>query len=516
MRRFPRSTSSIYIRSIQSSAIQRSPLSQRTQPTRDSNPANMFQPYNLTPLDQFSPPGHFAMSLTFNLIDKNRAQVLQRMEDAVSCVLSKFPFLSGMVVPSTQRDGKSNALQVRPSTAAELEEGPMVVTQHHTEPTALTVDGKFNTALMPFPVVSPPRSPSPVLRLKAHVIEDNVHLVLCFDHRVMDGSGIFVLLYTFAAFCHDLNATGPFTTSQAQEETRQHIEQVASTATPRDLQWTSLPTPTSEDEAFIGYGRVPIGSSHVFDGQKINMLLEACNSALQSLPETYRKDIPEISLRPGLLVSAMLGICSNRARLRAFPDEPQLSSDMFIVENLRKALKLHRGYLGSTIGATQTKCDGSAHPPPDVLQNIHVPEPLSPVGAEDIWRVCNVAQSLQEASGRLDKLYTEGMIAKMSCEQDWSSFRPGWGVNFLVSDIKSAKPYGNFGPLGDLELFDLHFDTQPGYCWIMPNLPSDPALSYSCWRLRWVLERAAMECLSSDPLFRWASTPVTASTHAEV
>ncbi|KAJ5838616.1 uncharacterized protein N7525_003804 [Penicillium rubens] len=476
----------------------------------------MFQPYNLTPLDQLSPPGHFTMSLTFNLVGKNRVEALQRMEDAGSCVFSKFPFLSGMVVPSTQRDGKSNALQVRPSTAAELEECPIIVTQHHTEPTAITVDGKFNTSLMPFPVVSPPRNPSPVLRLKAHVIEDNVHLVLCFDHRVMDGSGIFALFRTFSSFCRDLNATGPFTTTQAQEEIRQHIEQVASTATPRDVQWTSLPTTTSEDKVPTDYGRVPIGSSHVFDAQKINILLDACNSTLQSLPEKYRKDLSETSLRPGLLVSALLGICSNRARLRAFPDEPHLSSDMFIVENLRKALNLRRGYLGSTIGATQVKCDGYAHPPPESLQNIHVPESLSPVGAEDMWRVCNVAQSLQEVSGRLDKEYTEGIIARMSREQDWSSFRPGWGVNFLVSDIKSAKPYGNFGPLGDLELFDLHFDTQPGYCWIMPNLPSDTASPYPCWRLRWILERAAMECLSNDPLFQWASTPSTASTHAEV
>ncbi|KAJ5486582.1 hypothetical protein N7530_000882 [Penicillium desertorum] len=475
----------------------------------------MFQPYNLTPLDQLSPPEHGTMSLTFNLIDKNRVEVIQRMEDAVSCVFSKFPFLSGMLVPSTQQDGKSNALQVRPSTAAELEECPIVVTQHHPEPTAITVNGKFNTSLMPFQVVSPPRNPSPVLRFKAHVIEDNVHLVLCFDHRVMDGSGIFALFYTFAAFCRDLNATGPFTTPQAQEETRQHIEQVASTATPRDLQWTDLFTPTSEDEVPTDYCRVPIGSSHVFDGQKINMLLDACNSALQSLPEKYRKDLPEMSLRPGLLVSALLGICSNRARLRAFPDEPYLSSDMFIVENLRKTLKLRLGYLGNTIGVTQVKCDGSANPPPEALQNIHVPEPLSPVGAEDIWRVCNVAQSLQEASGRLDKEYTKGMIAKISREKDWSSFRPAWGMNFLVSDIKSAKPYGHYGPLGDLELFDLHFDTQPGYCWIMPNLPSDSASPYPCWRLRWTLERAAMECLLSDPLFQWASTPSTASTRAK-
>ncbi|KAJ5943000.1 hypothetical protein N7516_003168 [Penicillium verrucosum] len=476
----------------------------------------MFQPYNLTPLDHFSPPGHFSISLTFSLIDKDRVHVLQRMEDAVARLVSKFPFLAGMVVPSTQPDGRSNALQVRPATATELEDCPILVTQHHTESTAVAVDGKLNTALMPFPIVSPPRNPSPVLRLKANVLESKLYLVCCFDHRVMDGSGFLRLAATLAAFCGDLNAPGPFTTPHEQEETRQHIKEVASTATPHDLQWTTFPTPTSEDKIPTDYSRVPISSPHVLDGQRIKMLHEACNSALQTLPGKYKKDLPGMSLPPSLVVTALVGICSSRARLRAFPNEPELSSKMFIVENIRKALDLRRGYMGNTIVGTESKCDGSAPPPPVALRNINVPEPLSPVGPEDIWRICNVAQSLQEASGLLNKQYAQGVVAKMSREHDWSSFRPGWGVNFLVSNIKSASPYVEYGPLGDLQLFDLVFDTVPGFCWIMPNLPSDAASSHSCWRLRWILERAAMECLSSDPLFQWASAPSTVSTSAGI
>ncbi|CAI7630810.1 unnamed protein product [Penicillium discolor] len=381
------------------------------------------------------------MSLTFSLIDKDRVHALQRMEDAVARMASKFPFLTGMVVPSTQPDGRRNVFQVRPATAAELEECPVLVTQHHTESTAVFVDGKLNTTFMPFPIVYPPRNPSPVLRLKANVLENKLYLVCCFDHRVMDGSGFFNLLATFAALCRDLNAPGPFTTPHAQEETRQHIKEVASTATPRDLQWTTFPAPTSENETSTDYNRMPISSPHVLDGRKIKMLHEACNSALQTLPRKYMKDIPDMSLPPSLIVSALLGICSSRARLRAFPNEPELSSKMFIVENIRKALNLRRGYMGNTIVGTESKCDGSTPPPPEALRNIHVPEALSPVGPEDIWRVCNVAQALQETSGLLNKQHAQGMVAKMSRERDWSSFQPGWGVNFLVSDIKSASPY---------------------------------------------------------------------------
>lgn len=476
----------------------------------------MFQPYNLTPLDHFSPPGHFSTSLTFSLIDKDRVRALQRMEDAVARVVSKFPFLTGMVVPSTEPDGRRNVFQVRPATAAELEECPVMVTQHHTESTAASVDGKLNTALMPFPIVYPPRNPSPVLRLKANVLENKLYLVCCFDHRVMDGSGFFKFAATFAAFCRDLNTPGPFTTPHAQEETRQHIKEIASTATPHELQWTTFPSSAIEKEISTDYNRMPVSSPHVLDGRKIKMLHEACNSALQTLPLKYRKDLSEMSLSPNLVISALVGICSSRARLRAFPNEPELSSEMFIVENIRKALNLRRGYMGNTIVGTTSKCDGSAPPPPEALRNIHVPELLSPVGPEDIWRICNVAQTLQEASGHLNKQHAQGMVAKISNERDWSSFRPGWGVNFLLSDIKSASPYVRYGPLGDLQLFDLVFDTVPGFCWIMPNFPSDAASSYSCWRLRWILERAAMECLSSDPLFQWASAPSTASTSAIV
>ncbi|KAJ5476259.1 hypothetical protein N7475_001988 [Penicillium sp. IBT 31633x] len=429
------------------------------------------------------------------------------MEDAFAQVVSKFPFLTGMVVPSMELNARSNALQLRPATAAELEECPFLVIQDHTKSTSLTVDGKLNPSLMPFPIVSPPPIPSPVLRLKANVMGDKLYLVLCFDHRVMDGSGVFLLLSTFGAFCRDLNAPGPSPTPSEQEETRNHIEKVGSTATPQDLQWTTFPSQTNEDGASTDPGQVPISSPYVLDGRKIRLLHEACNSALQSLPEKHTMGLSKISLSPNLIVTALVSICSSRARSKAFPDKPELSSAMFMVENLRKALNLRRGYIGNTIVGTQSASDGSAQPPPDILQNIHVPKPLSAVGPEDIWRICNVAQTLQEASGRLDKQYSEGMIATMFRKRDWASFRPGWGVNFLVSDLKSAKPYMNFGPLGDLQLFDLPFDAAPGFCWLMPNLPSDSRSPDSCWRLRWNLERAAMECLPSDPLFQWASTP---------
>ncbi|EKV05238.1 Fumigaclavine B O-acetyltransferase [Penicillium digitatum] len=476
----------------------------------------MFQPYNLTPFDHYAPTGHFHFSLTFSLVDKNRIQAIQRMEDAVDRLVCRFPFLAGMVTPSTEPDGRSNVLRVRPATAAELEEYPILVTQNHPESIALVVDGKFNPVLAPFPIVYPPRHPSPVLRWKANVIGDKLQMVWCFQHQTMDGSGFFTLFSAFAAFCNDLNAPGPFTTAHAQEEIRQLINDIASTATPRDLNWTLFPVPTSEDEVPTDYSRMPINSSHVLDGQKIKILHDACNSALQSLPEEFRKDHPEISLPQSLVVSALLGICTSRARLRAFPDQKEPSSEMFIVENTRKTLNLPRRYIGNAILGSKSPCNGFVDPPPGVLQDIHVPESLSPVGPEDIWRLCNVAQTLQEASRTLDKQSIEGIIANMSQKSDWGSFLPGWGENFLVSDISSGSPYMNFGPLGDLQLFDMHFDSFSGCCWIMANLPSDIASPYPCWRLRWVLERAAMNCLSSDPLFQWATTPSTALSYVEV
>ncbi|KAJ5170843.1 uncharacterized protein N7500_003626 [Penicillium coprophilum] len=445
----------------------------------------MFQPYNLTPLDHFSPPGHLNASLIFSLADKDHAQVLRRMEGAIARVVSEFPFLTGMVVPSTQPEGRSNVLQVRPATAAELKECPILVTQHHTEPTPLTVEGKYNTVLMPFPVVYPPPNPSHVLRFKANVIGDELHIVWCFDHRVIDGSGFAVLIFAFASFCHDPNAPGPS---------------------------------AGEDKVSTDSSRVPISVLRVLDGRKIEKLWQACNSALQSLPEIYTKGLSEMTLSPNLIVSALANICSNRARSRAFPNEQESSSEMFLVANIRKALNLPRGYIGNTILGLTSKFDVSAHPPLEVLQNIHVPLPLNPVGPEDIWRICNIAQTLQEESIHMDKRHAQGMIATMSRKHDWSSFQPRWGMQSFVcvSDLKRGWLWRDCGPLGDLQLFDLPFDAIPGFCWIMPDSPSDSLLPYPSWRLRWNLERAAIEHLSSDPLFQWASTPSEDREHAKI
>ncbi|CAI7595497.1 unnamed protein product [Penicillium glandicola] len=456
----------------------------------------MFQPYDLTPLDHFAPAVHVNATFTFSLTDKDHVEVFQRVEDATARLISKLPFLTGMVVPSTQPDGRSNTFQVRPATAAELKERPILVIQHHTEFTALTVDGKNNPALMPFPIVYPRRNPSPVLRLKANIIGDKLHLVSCIDHLAIDGSGLFTLISAFAAFCRDPNAPRPSITPHAQEEIRQHIREIASTVTPQDLQWTTFPPVTIEDQISTSFSREGISSHLVLDGRKIEMLHDACNSALRSPPGT--------SLPPGLIVSALLGICSSRARLRAFPDQKP-SSEMFIIANIRKALDLPRRYIGNAIVGVQSTCEVSANPPPEALRNIHVPKPLSPVGPEDIWRICNIAQTLQKEEGNLDKESAQGMVATMSHERDWSSFQP-----------RKASPYTSYGPLGDLELFDLSFDTVPGFCWMMPNLPSDSPSPYLCWRLRWVLERAAMDCLLSDPLFQWASTPSAGSVRANI
>ncbi|KAJ5502912.1 hypothetical protein N7463_005786 [Penicillium fimorum] len=224
----------------------------------------------------------------------------------------------------------------------------------------------------------------------------------------------------------------------------------------------------------------------------------------------------EMSLSLNLIITALVSIRGSRVRFKAFPDMPELSSEMFMVENLRKALNLRQGYMSNTTVGDQSTCDGSAHPPLEALKYIHVPKPLGLVGPEDSWRVCNVVQTLQEISEGLNKQYSEGIIATMVRKRDCTSFQPGRGLNFLVSDIKSGKPYMNFGPLGDLRLFDMPFDAAPGFCWIVPNLPSDSLSPDSCWRLRWNIERAAIGCLSSDPLFQWASTPSTAPRDVKV
>ncbi|KGO66223.1 hypothetical protein PITC_046070 [Penicillium italicum] len=120
-------------------------------------------------------------------------------ENTVACLVFKFFFLTGMVVPSTQPDGRSNVLQVPPATASELGKCHILVTQHHVASTAVAWDGRFNTAMMPFLTVHILPSPSPVLRLMANVLGDDLYMVWCFDHLVMNGSG-FCFAHYFRRF----------------------------------------------------------------------------------------------------------------------------------------------------------------------------------------------------------------------------------------------------------------------------------------------------------------------------
>ncbi|KAJ5473750.1 hypothetical protein N7475_003316 [Penicillium sp. IBT 31633x] len=475
----------------------------------------MFQPYNLTPLDHAVPAVHFNPILSFSLIGKDVLHVLQRAEDSLARLLFEFPILTGMVVPSTP-DGRSNAFQVRPASAAEIEDEPFFTTQNHTQSTALTVDGRLNPVLIPFPILNPPASPSPVLRLKANVIEDKLLLVWCFDHRVMDVVGFLALLATFATFCRDPKTSEPLvTTPDAQEKAREHIEDTALTTEPQRLCWTSFPPPTSGDESFIDSSEVPISSFHVLDARKIKMLYDACTVAVLSLPENYRKSLPFISFPPNLVVSALVGLCGSRARLQAFPNQQDQPSNLLIAANIRKAAELP-SYIGNAVFVVESAFDDAALPPPEALENIHVPGPFGTVEPEDIWQICKIAGNLQQGLHRLDKQHVQGMIATMSHRHDWSSFRPGFGGNLHVSDIRAASPYVSYGPLGDLLLFDLPFDAVPGTCWIIPNLPSDAASPNSCWRLRLTLERAATECLLSDPLFRWVTAPSPTPEYAKL
>ncbi|KAJ5787985.1 hypothetical protein N7457_002975 [Penicillium paradoxum] len=477
----------------------------------------MFQPYDLTPLDHAGPVVHLNPTLSFNLTGKNRLEVLRRAEDALDRLLSEFPVLTGMVVPSTHADGKSNAFHVRPASADEIEDQPFFIAHNHVEHTPLTLNGRFNPALTPFPILSPPRSPSPVLRLKANVIGDRLHLVWCFDHRVMDGLGFLTLLTTFAAFCRDPDTSGRLiTTPHKQERARQHIDDIASTSERLGLSWTRFPHPPSEDEMFKDPSQVPISSYHVLDARKIKMLYDACTVILYSLPERYRRGFPDVFFPPSLVVTALVGFCGSRARSRAFPDQQKQPSNVFVAANIRKAAELPSSYLGNAILAVESACDSAVPPPREALENIHVPGPLGTAEPEDIWRIWNTARNLQQQFNRLDSHRVQGMIATMSDKRDWSSFRPGFGVNMHVSDIRATSLYVNYGPLGIPELIDLPFDDVPGVCWIMPPHPSDPPSSYPCWRLRMILERTAMECLSNDPLFQWVTTPSPASRSAKL
>jgi hypothetical protein len=396
---------------------------------------------------------------------------------------------------------------VQPASATQIEDYPILVIQEHTESTPKTVNGRLNPALTPVPMLYPASNPSPVLRLKTNIVRDELILVWSCDHRALDGTIFLAIFDEFATFSRDPNSPRKLATApDVQDKTRQEIHEIASAIKPQRLPWTLISPSASrakESREFIDSCRFALSSSYVLDHQKIVLLRDAYILAGSSLPEKHSKSPPSQITPLNMIVSALVSLCTNRARLKAFPNEREQPSDLLIATNIRKAGHIPRSYMGNCILPAESKGGSSVLPPPEVLHNIPLRGSLGALQPEDIWHVYNIAKNLRQARELLDRERIQGVIANLSRSHDWGSFQPGYGVSMFISDIKAASPYMNLGPLGDVQSFDMYVETLPGLCFILP----DPPGSEPSWRLRLVLERAAMECLSSDPLFRWALAP---------
>lgn len=405
--------------------------------------------------------------------------------------------MTGMIAPKVNYDDK--ALEVRSATASEVQEYPMLVIEHHPNGTPISVNGTTNPIFEPFPHVTPPRTPSPVIRFQANIVGESLIMVWCIDHRAMDGSAGLAVVKAFATLCQDPTAPCDvlFPTPDKNKKARKYLMEIKSLSQPYSVKWPFKPSGCRGSG--LHSKRPLISSSLLLDPLKIELLRKACEYARESVCH-HKNEVCHPPLATLSVLCALAGILGAQARSKAIPGEQAHSSNIIFAANVRRVLGLPRTYLGNAFMHTSTDCN-DLPPMPESLQYIPI---LGPATPQDIWRVCAVALDLQTNSAQLKKEGVEGAIATVSRTRDWSSFQPGYGLNMSVSDITAGADYvyGNWGPLGELLSADLPCDKIPGMCWILPSPPG----KRTEWRLRIILEDLATKCLLEHPLLRWAST----------
>ncbi|KAJ5471473.1 Acetyl-coenzyme A synthetase [Penicillium desertorum] len=114
-----------------------------------------FSPYNLTSLDHIVLPCHIFMFLLFTNalmegIDALRTGVIRLSE--------KFPFLTGLAVPSSQPASKEDVLEVQPSSSNFLEKYPILQVAYNPDIDEVSRDDFIQPHYLPIQFLIPPRN----------------------------------------------------------------------------------------------------------------------------------------------------------------------------------------------------------------------------------------------------------------------------------------------------------------------------------------------------------------------
>ncbi|CAG8018240.1 unnamed protein product [Penicillium nalgiovense] len=428
-----------------------------------------FPAYNLTSLDHILPPCHIFMFLSF---EEASMEGIDALRQSVIRLSEHFPFLTGMVVPSSQSLGKAEVFEVKSASLAFLQKYPMLQVAFSPEMDKIAQDDFIQQKYLPIPFLSPPS--------RAYA------------------SGVSVVLKTLSEFCRAPEATlDSLSTSDAAEKTvRQHIIDFRAKE-PLPFKWTSVPlsldATTPEDHA-----QEPVSRHFSLSTHKVALLKDYCNKIITS--ESHGDPEKSRLCTSNDIITALVGFCGNKARQEIVP-ETVSPPRVIIAANVRKQCRLPPNYMGNALVAVEATYDS--------LRQVHGMSHLgfpANLSQNEVDHVCSIAIALREQIGQLSESYLQGILHNISDRNNLSSFYPAYGRSIIVSSLRWMDFYSDFGPMGRVQKYGIPETKVKGMCWVLPVRDLGVDVASQPFDLRFVLERGAMECLQQDGLFTWMMT----------
>lgn len=454
-----------------------------------------FPAYNLTSLDHILPPCHMFMFLSF---EDASMEGIDALRHGVTRLSEHFPFLTGVVVPSSQSLGKTDVFEVKPASIAFLRKYPMLQVAFSPEMDKIAQDDFIQQKYLPIPFLTPPAEPMPLVRFQANVTGHKIILCVAYNHRALDSTGVSVMLKILSEFCRAPDATpDSLSTSDAAEKTaRQHIRNFQAKE-PLSFKWT--PVPLSLDATPpVDPAQEPVSRHFSLSARKIALLKDACNTIITS--ESHGGPGKSRLCTSNDIITALVGFCGNKARQEIVP-ETVSPPRVIIAANVRKQCRLPPNYMGNALVAVETTYDS--------LRQVHgMARPGFPanLSQKELGQVCSIAIALREQIGLLSESYLRGILLNISDRKSLSSFYPAYGRSIIVSSLRWMDFYSDFGPMGRVQKYDIPETKVKGVCWVLPVRDLGVDVASQPFELRFVLERGAMERLQKDGLFTWMTT----------
>lgn len=153
----------------------------------------------------------------------------------------------------------------------------------------------------------------------------------------------------------------------------------------------------------------------------------------------------KVHLSTSMVMGAVLGICSHRARRAAGLGE-LYGSRFHVFFNIRSLLGLPSTYIGNALVTIGCSLDAQ------ILPSLEVPPThfASELAASDVQRVCNVALALLQEIQAYTPDHVAGMMGTLNTLEDWSSAAPPSDA-LRFSDMRKMEAYYDFGPLGEVQ-----------------------------------------------------------------